>query len=212
MAIEDMGFRLVEGAYSPTKRETWYEKLSGNDEVTFYAKLEVKTGQRSHAWCYGAVVPVARHWLREHRPTIDRYLNPMLAEARWGAWLRVCWTVFDVGRILDWPLFSIPNPLNREMLDKQIEEARNEVFEPAFREITNSVHVRNLYLRDDGGYGWDGGNAALRLCEVVAMSILEGRSMEDTCVCVEPFRRIVSMHMKQGESFDAFIEDLFRVA
>src|SRR5262249_50128587 len=143
-ALERRGYQRLPTPDHPRSRDVWYSSPASALEAKQYVALTPNYGKLAFGFRFGFSVPAARVILEAALPRF----NELVVDYSVPSGL-YCWTTFDAGRLLEWPVLAIPCPTNPARGSEQFKELVDRVLVPTFESAVSPKAVLERLLRSD---------------------------------------------------------------
>lgn len=153
----------------------WYGRQSRSGGVGAHVLVEWKPRLGGYSVQFGFSDLLAAP-LRASVEGIVRTLN----DGMWPPKGLPCWTLFNAGRLLSWPLLVAPNPTDPDEWCSQLTQLQHEVFQRTIEQVDTSEDLVSLLLRTSKPFEWGACNPVARAAEVLASALTACQSDRTT--------------------------------
>jgi hypothetical protein len=166
--LERAGYQRTDGGDA----RLWYLYPAGNASVQRYTVLEPKPKLRIFAVNFG----FSNEDVRGLR---NRIAKQVVSELGKVSRETLCWTTFDVGRALQWPLLGIPYPRDAVTARNQLTEMC-QYLGTQLELVRGPAEVSHRLTSSDAPFGWMSLNHPVRRAvEAVAATRVSGQDLAE---------------------------------
>jgi hypothetical protein len=194
-ALESRSYqRLAE----PVRRAAgglWYGSPTSTAETKQYIQLQSKFGGTAYGVRVGFSLASAKSLLEAARARINE-----IAEVSIGP-NEYCWTLFDAGRALNWPLLTIPHPNDKSMGAQQFDDLAQKFLGPVCESVIDAQAVLERLLRTEVPFDWGACNPIVRGAEVIATAVAHRIDLDPIVERLRGYQNRLNVIYRSGDKW-----------
>jgi hypothetical protein len=201
-AILSRGYQRVPG---PTAT-LWFMSPESTSEVAQFLVLEHKPRVDAYAVHIGVSSRSGRAKIAQVEPRLRA-----LPVTRWPLPDTPCWTLFNVGRALDWGYLAIPDPTRSVGGAVQFAELCEQVLGPSLESVTTNQGVLNVLLGAEKPFEWGITNPVTRATEIIATYKAAGIDPEQCKMELMKYQPTLHAGMRVGSLWQNTLNSLMAI-
>jgi hypothetical protein len=178
-SIESFGYRRRDDIPRLSRKDVWYELYINDGPISHILFLEFRPTSRMYNVYAGLSAGSVREAANILFLAVEDYLPLGLVDKKFNATSRPCWSLFNAGRVLDWPGMGVPNQSDSSSPRHMIQDLVEKFLKPELWSVDSLSKINDFLFRNDLPFEWLTSNTALRSIEILAVAAACENSISD---------------------------------